>query len=165
MISFCVHRSAMSNPLWPHGLQHARLPCPSPSPGACSKPMCIELVLPSNHLILCYSLLFLLSIFPSIRVISNELVLCIWVSQNIGVSTSSLVLPMNIQDWFPLGLTGLILESKGLSRIFFNITVQKHQFLGTQLPLWSNFHIHTWLLENHSFDYVDLCQQGNVSTF
>ena len=61
----------MSNPLWPHGLQHARLLCPSPSPGACSKLMSIELVMPSNHLILCHSLLFLLLIFPSIRVFSQ----------------------------------------------------------------------------------------------
>ena len=66
--------------------------------------------------------------------------------QNIGVSAS--VLPMNIQDLFPLGLTGLIsLLSKGLSRVFSNTTVQKHQFFGTQPSLWSSFHIHTWLLE------------------
>ena len=68
--------------------------------------------------------------------------------QSIGVSASASVLPMNIQDWFPLRLTGLIfLQSKGLSRVFFNTTVQKHQFFGTQLSLWSNSHIHTWLLE------------------
>ena len=68
--------------------------------------------------------------------------------QNIGVSVSASVLPMNIQDWFPLGLTGLIsLQSKGLSRVFSNTTVQKHQFFGTQLSLWSNSHIHIWLLE------------------
>ena len=68
--------------------------------------------------------------------------------QNIGASASSSVLPMNIQDWFPLGLTGLIsLQSKGLSRVFSNTTVQKHQFFSAQLSLWSNSHIHTWLLE------------------
>ena len=68
--------------------------------------------------------------------------------QSIGVSASASVLPMNIQDWFPLGLTGLIsLQSKGLSRVFSNTTVQKHQFFSTQLSLWSNSHIHTWLLE------------------
>ena len=71
-----------------------------------------------------------------------------WGGQNIGVSASASVLPMNIQDWFPLGLTGLILESKGLSRVFSNTTLQKHQFFGSQLALWSNSHIHTWLLEN-----------------
>ena len=72
-------------------------------------------------------------------------------SQSIGASAS--VLPVNIQGWFSLGLTGLIsLQSKGLSSVFSNTTVQKHQFFGVQLSLWSNSHIHKWLLENHSFD-------------
>ena len=72
------------------------------------------------------------------------------------------VLPMNIQSWFPLGLTGLIsLQSKGLSRVFSSTTVWKHQFFGAQPSLWSNSHIHTWLLEkNHSFNYTDLCWQS-----
>ena len=68
--------------------------------------------------------------------------------QSTGASVSASVLPMNIQCWFPLGLTGWIsLQSKGLSRVFSNTTVQKHQFFGAQLSLWSNSHIHTWLLE------------------
>ena len=68
--------------------------------------------------------------------------------QSIGASASASVLPISIQDWFPLGLTGWIsLQSKGLSKVFFNTTVQKHQFFGAQLSLWSNSHIHTWLLE------------------
>ena len=68
--------------------------------------------------------------------------------QSIGVSASASVLPMDIQDWFPLGLTGLIsLLTKGLSRVFYNTTVQKHQFFSTQLSLLSNSHIHTWQLE------------------
>ena len=68
--------------------------------------------------------------------------------QRIGVSASASILPMSIQDWFPLGLTGLIsLQSKELSRVFSNTIVQKHQFFGIQLSLWSNSHIHTWLLE------------------
>ena len=68
--------------------------------------------------------------------------------QSIGVSTPASVLPMNIQDWVPLGLSGWIsLQSKGPSRIFFNTTVEKHQFFGAQLSFWSNSHIHTWLLE------------------
>ena len=68
--------------------------------------------------------------------------------QNIGVSASTSVLPMNIQDWFPLGWTGWIfLQSKGLSKLFSNSTVQKHQFFSAQLSLWSSLHIHTWLLE------------------
>ena len=110
------------------------------------KLMSIELVMPSNHLILCHPLLLLPSIFPSSRVFSKESVLHIrwpkyW-SFSFSISSS-----MNIQDWFPLGLTGLILQSKGLSRVFSNTTVQKHQFFGTQLSLWSHCHIHTWLLE------------------
>ena len=86
-------------------------------------------------------------IFPSIRISSNESALHIrWPS--IGASASASVLPMNIQDWFPFGWTGWIsLQSKGVSRVFSNTTVQKHQFFSTQLSLWSNFHIHSWLLE------------------
>ena len=107
------------------------------------KPMSIELVMPSNHLILCRPLLLLPSIFASIRLFSNESVLHIrWPSS--GVSASTSVPPMNTQDWSPLGWTGWIsLQSKGLSRVFSNTTVQKHQFFGTQLSLWSNSHIHT----------------------
>ena len=90
------------------------------------KLMSIVLVMPSNHLILCHPLLLLPSIFPNIRVFSNESVLCIG-SQSIGVSASASVPPMNIQGWFPLGWTGLIsLQSKGLSRVF-NTTAEKHQ--------------------------------------
>ena len=109
------------------------------------KLMSIESVMSSNHFILSRPLLFLPSIFPSIRVFSNELILC---SRCQSIGTSASVLPMNIQDWFPLELTGLIsLQSRRLSRVFFNTTVQKHQFFSTQPSLWSNFHIHTWLLE------------------
>ena len=147
------------------------------------KLMSIELVMPSNHLILCCPLLLLPSIFPSIRVVSNESVLQIrWPKYHLelqlqeppgasasvppGASASGTVFPMNIQDWFPLGWTGLIsLLSKGLSRVFPNTTVQKHQFFHAQLSLRSNTHVHTWLLENHSFDYMDLCRQSNVSAF
>ena len=72
-------------------------------------------------------------------------------SQSIRASTSASVLPMNIQDWFPLGLTGWIsLQSKGLSGAFFNSTVQKHPFFGAQLSLWSSSQVNTWQLENHS---------------
>jgi len=111
------------------------------------KLMSIELVMPSNHLILCWPLLLLPSIFPSFRVFSNESALR-FCGQSIGVSASASVLPMNIQGWFPLGLTGLIfLLSKGLSRVFSNITVQKHQFFSSQPSLWSNTHILTWLME------------------
>ena len=107
-----------------------------------------ELVMPPNHLSLCCPILLLPSICPSI----TGSFLMSWLfassSQHIGVSASSSVLPMNSQDWFPLGLTGWIsLQSKGLSRVFSNTTVQKRQFFGAQLSLWSNSHIHTWLLE------------------
>ena len=86
--------------------------------------------------------------------------------QSIRVSASPSVLPMNIQDWFPLGWTGWIsLQSKGFSRVFSSTTVQKHQFFSAQLSSWSNSPIHTWLLENHSFDYTDLCWQSNFPAF
>ena len=111
------------------------------------KLMCIELVMPSNHLICCYPFLLLPSIFPTIRVFSNESVLHIRSSGGQSIGASASALPMNIHGWFPLGLTDLFsLKSKGLSRVFSNITVQKHWFFSVQLSLWSNSHIHTWLL-------------------
>ena len=102
--------------------------------------MFTESVMLSNHLILCWPLLLSPSIFPSIRIFYNELALHIrwpkcW-SFSFSISHSN-----NIQDWFPLGLTGLILQSKGLSRVF-NTTIQKHQFFSAQPSLWSNSHIH-----------------------
>ena len=107
------------------------------------KLMSIELGMPSNHLVLCRPLL-LPSIFPSIRSFPMS-----WFFAAGGQSTgaSASVLPMNIQGWFPLGLTGLIsLLYKGLSRVFSSTTVQKHQSFSAQ-PSLSNSHIHTWLLE------------------
>ena len=111
------------------------------------KPMSIDPVMPSSHLILCCPFLLLPSIFPSIRVFSNESALCIrW--PKYWSFTSNSVLPMNTQDWSPLGWTGWIsLQSKGLSRIFSNTTVQKHQFFSAQLSSQSNSHVHTWPLE------------------
>ena len=109
--------------------------------------MSIELVMPSNHLILCCPLLLPPTIFPALGSFPLSPFFTSG-GQNIEVSVSASVLPMNIQDWFPLGLTGLIsLQSKGLSRVFFNTAVQKHQFFGAQLSLWSNSHTHIWLLE------------------
>ena len=111
------------------------------------KVMYFESVIPSNHIILCCSLLLLPSIFPSIRVFSNESVLHIMCPKYWAL-VSALVLLMNIQGWFPSGLTGLIsMLSKWLSRVFSNTTIQKHQFFVTQPSLWSNSHICTWLLE------------------
>ena len=106
--------------------------------------MSIKSVMPFNHLILCHPLLLLPLIFPSIKVFLSQFFTS--GGQSIGASAS--VLPMNIQDWFPLGWTGWIsLQSKGFSRIFSTTIVQKHQFFGIQPSLWSNSHIHTWLLE------------------
>ena len=117
------------------------------------KLMSIKSVMPSNHLILCHPLFLPPSIFPSIRVFSNESVLHIrWLKYwSFSFSISP---PMNIQDWFPLWLTGLIsVQSKGLSRVFSNTTVQKNQFFSAQLSLWSNSFIHTHdYRKNHSFD-------------
>ena len=95
----------------------------------------------------CLPLYLLLSIFPTLRVFSNEPALHIrW--PKYWASASASVRPMSIQGWFPLGLTGLItLLSRGLSRFFSSTTVQKHQFFGAHLSLWSKSHIHTWLLE------------------
>ena len=109
--------------------------------------MSIESMMPSNHLILCRSLLLLCSIFSKIRVFSSELAFCIrwpkyW-SFSMSISPSS-----EIQCWFLLGLTGWIsLQSKGLSRVFSNSTIQKHQFFGAQPSSWYNSHIHTQLLK------------------
>ena len=112
------------------------------------KLMSFELVMSSSHLILYRPLLLLSPIAPSIRVFSNWSQLFPWSGQSIGVSASGSVLPMNIQDWSPLGWTGWIsLQSKGLSRVFSNTTVQKHQFFSAQLSSQSNSHIHTWPLE------------------
>ena len=114
------------------------------------KLMSIESVMPSSHFILCRPLFLLPSVFASIRVPASASVSRPFTSggQTIGASAWALVLPVNIQSWFPLGLTGLIsLQSKGLSRVFSNTTVKKHQFFGAQLSLWANSHIHTWLLE------------------
>jgi len=110
------------------------------------KLMSILLVMPANHLILCHPLL-LPSIFPSIGAFPMSQFFASG-GQSIGVSASASVLPMNTQDWSPLGWTGWIsLQSKGLSRVFSNTTVQKHQFFGAQLSSQSNSHIHTWPLE------------------
>ena len=138
--------SVMSNSLWPHGLQHTRLPCPSPSSIVCSnscplRQWCYPTISCS------VSPFSYLQSFPASGSFPMS---CLFASggQSIGDSASASVLPMNIQGRFPLGLTGLIsLQSKGHSRVFSNTTVQKHQFFGTQPSLWSNSHIHTWLLE------------------
>ena len=131
--------------LQPHGLQHARPPCASPTLSL-FRLMSIESVMPSNRLIFCHPLLLPPSIFPNIGVFSNEFLTS--GGQSIGASASASVFPMNIQDWYLLELIDLIsLQSKGLSRVFSSTTVWRHQFFGTQPFLLSNSHICTWLLE------------------
>ena len=111
------------------------------------KLLSIESMMPSNHLILCHPLLLLPSIFPSINSFPVSQLFASG-GQIIGSSALASVLPMNIQGWFLLRLTGLSsLLSKGLSRVFSSTTVWKHQFFSTQPSLWSSSHIHTWLLE------------------
>ena len=109
--------------------------------------MFVELVMLSNNIILCHSLL-LLPIFPSIRVSSNGR-LFISGGQSTGASLSATILPMNIQGWSPLGLTDLILMAKGLSNVFSSTTVQKHRFFSAQASWWSNSHIRIWPLEKN----------------
>ena len=108
-------------------------------------------MVPSNQLILCHPSTFNLSQHQGLfQWVGSSPVSWFFPSggQSIGVSASTSVFPMNIQDWFPLALTGWIsLQSKGLSRVVSNTTVQKHQFFGAQLSSQSNSHIHTWPLE------------------
>ena len=134
--------SVLSNSLRPYGWSTPGFPVFHRLPEL-AQLMFIKLVMPSKNLILCCPLLLLPSIFPSIRVFSSKFFASC--DQNIGTSALISVLLMNIQDQFLLGWTSLIsLLCKGLSRVFSNTTVQKHQFFGTQLSLWSNSHIHTW---------------------
>ena len=122
------------------------------NPQSLCKLMSIETVMPSKDLILCCPLVLPPSVFPSFRVVSKSQFFASG-SQSIGVSASASILPMNIQDWFPLEWTGWIsLQSKGLSSVFSNTTVQKHQFFSTQLssrPTLTSIHDH-W--KNHSLD-------------
>ena len=143
--------SLVSNSLWPHGLQHVRLPCPSPTPGVYSDscllswwchPTISSSVVPFSS---CLQSFPASGSFPMSRFFASG-------GQSIGVSASTSVLLMNIQDWFPLGWTGWIsLQSKGLSRVFSNTTVQKHQFFAAQLysPTLKSIHDY-W--KNHSLD-------------
>ena len=138
-----VNLSVLSDSLWPHGLPHARLPHPSPTSGAylnscpssrSSHPTIASSAVPFSGLQFSPTWgSFQMSQFFTTG------------GQSIGTSAS--VLLMNIQGWFPLGLTGLIsLQSKGFSRVFSSTTVQKHQFFGTQPSLWFDCLIYTWLL-------------------
>ena len=155
----------MSDSLRPHESQHARPPCPSPTPGVYSNscpsswwrhPAISSSVVPFSS---CPQSLPASGSFPISRLFA-------WGGQSTGVSASASVLPMNTQDWSPLGWTSWIsLQLKGLSRVFSNTTVQKHPFFGAQLfhnPTFTSIHDH-W--KNHSLDQMDLCWQSNVSAF
>ena len=140
-------RSVVSNSLRPHEPQHARPPCPSPTPRVHSNSR------PSSQW--CYpaisSSIIPFSSFPQSLSASESFPvsqLFAWGGQSTGVSALASFLPKNTQDWSPLEWTGWIsLQSKGLSRVFSNTTVQNHQFFSTQLSSQSNSHIHTWLQE------------------
>ena len=140
-------RSIMSDSLRPHGLQHARLPWPSPTPEVYSNSCPLSRWC---HPTISSSVVLFSSRLQSFPTSGSFQMSHFFASggQSIGVSASASVLLMNTQDWSPLGWTGWIsLQTKGLSRVFYNTTVQKHLFLGVWLYLWSNSHIPTWLLE------------------
>ena len=144
---FCcsVNKSCLT--LQPHGLQHTRLPCPPLSPRVCSSscPLCWCFYLTISSSAAPFS--FCPQSFPASGSFPMSY-LFVSGGQTIRTSASASALPMSIQGWFPLGLTGLIsLLSKGLSGVFSSTTVQKHQFFGAQTSLWSGSHICTWLLE------------------
>ena len=146
-VQFISVQSLSRVQLWPHELQHARPPCPSPTPGVYSNscpssqwchPAISTSVIPFFS---CPQILPASGSFPMSQLFA-------WGGQSTGVSASTSVFPVNTKDWSPLEWTGWIsLQSKGFSRVFPNTTVQKHQFLSTQLSSQSNSHIHTWPLE------------------
>ena len=163
---FCCSVAQLCLNLQSHGLQHTRLPCPSQSPGTCSNShpssqWCHPTII-LCHPVICFSFpqCFLESgSFPKSRLFG-------WGGQSVGASASASVLPMNIQDWFPLGLTGLIsLLYKALSRVFpipqfksINSSVLRLLYgpvLTSRFDYWGI----------HSFNFMDLCQQSNVSLF
>ena len=152
--------SVMFDSLWLHGLQDTRLPCPSPTPRACSNSCPLsQWCHPTIHIPALFRFHWMINIanvsssvvpfsscLQSFPASGSFLRSQFFTSgdQSIDASAAASDLPMNIQDWYTLGLTGLIaLQSKGLSRVFSYTKVQKHQFFSTQLSLWSNFHIHT----------------------
>ena len=158
-LMFQFSRSVVSDSLPPHDPQHARPPCPSPTPGVHSNSC------PSSrwcHPAISSSVVPFFSWPQSLPASESFPMSQLFASggQSTGVSASTSVLPMNTQGWSPLGWTGWIsLQSKGLSRVFSNTTVQKHQFFSPQLSSQSNSHIHTWPLghinsNDHSTPYV-----------
>ena len=138
-------RSVTLGTLWPRGLQHTRIPCPPPSPWVCSNSCPLS---QWCHPTISFSVVPFSSWLQSFPASGSFPINQFFTSGGQRIVASASVLPMTIQGWFPLGLTGLIfLQSKGLSRVFSNTIVQKHQFFDVQPSLWSNCHIHTRLLE------------------
>ena len=157
--------SGMSDSLWPHGLQHARLPCPSRSPGVCSNscplswwyhPTISSSVIPFSS---CLQSFPASGSFPMSQPSASG-------GRSIGVSVSASVFSMNVQGWFPLGLTCWLdlLAVQGTLKSLLQHTVWKHQFFSAQPSLWSTTSKHDYW-KNHSFVYTDLCRQSNVCTF
>ena len=143
LLLFFSH-SVLPDSLQPHGLQHSRFPALHHLLEL-AQTQDHESVMPSSHLVLCHPLLLLPSIFPSIRVFSNKL--AVHIRQPKSWSFSLSITPSDVyQGWLPLDWFDFLL-SKGLSRVFSNTAVKKHQFFGYQPNLWSNSHIHTWVLE------------------
>ena len=138
--------SVVSDSSWPHGLQHTRLPCPSLCPRVCSNscPLSQWCCLTISFSAIPFS--FCLQSFPA----SGSFPMS-WLftsgGRSIGASASASVHLINIQSWFPLRLTGFILQSKGLSKVFSSTTIQRHQVFRAQPSLWFNSHIHTWPME------------------
>ena len=155
-------RSVVSDSLQLHGLQNTRLPCPSPSPGACSNTYPLSWWC---HPTISSSVVPFSSCLQSFPERGSFLMSGLFSSggQSIGASTSASVLPNNIQGWFPLGLTGLIaLLSKRLSAVFSSTTVWRHQFFSAQSFFLTSIQDY-W--KNRGFDYMDLCRQSNVWAF
>ena len=158
-------RSVVSDSMQPHELQHSRPPCPSPTPrvywNSCPlSQQCHPTI--SSSVIPFFSCL---QSFPASGPFQMSQLFASG-GQSIGVLASTPVLPMNTQDWSPLGLTGWIpLQSKGLSRVFSSTAIQKYQFFGAQPSLWSNYHIQKWLLGKPLLWLYDICLQCDVSAF
>ena len=146
--------SVVCDSLWPHGLQHTRFPCPIPTPRAYSNSC------PSSwwyHPTISSSVVPFSSCLQPFPPSGSFQMFQFFESGGQSIGASASVLPMNMQDWYPLGWTGWVsLQSKGLSRVFSNTTVQRHQLTLTSiLDYW----------KNHSFDWRDLCQQSDVTAF
>ena len=157
----------MSDSLWLHRLQQARILCPPLSPGVCSNscPLScwcyLTISSSASPFSFCLQSFAASGSFPVSQLLASD-------GQIIGVSALATVPPMNIQGWFPLGLTGLIsllFKSPRLLKVFSSTIIRKHQFFGIQLSLWSSFHICTWVPEKPKLWLYGICQQSDASAF